>query len=162
MQKLFIESFLPVGPEDAWEVFESDAFRTRLQEQTGLASTVRETRMEGDVEVRTLTFTGSNDLPKLVAKALGSNRLSYDQTNRFDKPANRLDWVVEIPKLGDRVSVKGETWIEPHEDGSRRVVRGEIAVNIRLIGGQIEKVVAGEFRKSMERAVDLAREMMDA
>lgn len=160
MQKLFVESLLTVPPEVAWSVFESDDFRARLAEKTGLSSELVEARMEGDVEVRVLKFTSGTQLPKIVAKALGSSHLTYHQTNRYDAAKSQLDWDVSVPSLGDRLRVGGDTIIVPHPSGSRRTVKGEIEVKIRLIGGQIEKVVANEFRKSMEGAVDLARELM--
>lgn len=160
MQKLFVESHLPVTPEVAWDVFESEPFREALAERTNLASRVLEVRQEGEVEVRVIEFTSGQKLPGVVAKALGSDRLSYTQTNRFDRSRSRLDWTVALPALGERVSVSGETLIEPHPQGCRRVVNGEIEVRIRLVGGQIERVVAGEFQRSMERAVDLARDML--
>jgi hypothetical protein len=162
MQKLLVESHLNVNPETAWNVFESDDFRDRLSEKTGLSSKVLDLRQEGDVEVRVIEFTSGTELPKLVAKALGAPRLSYIQTNRYNPSLSRLDWSVDIPKLGDRVRVAGSTIIHPHAQGSHRVVNGEIEVKMRLVGGQIEKVVKNEFKKSMEKAVDLARELMPA
>ena len=162
MQKLYIVSQLPVSPAVAWDVFESDAFRDRLAEQTGLSSEVLERRDEGSVEVRRLKFVSGNELPAIAAKALGSKRLSYEQINRFDLAKSRLDWTVSLPVLGERIRVEGSTLITPDGAGSRRVVDGEIEVKMRFIGGQIEKAVVGEFEKSMRRAVDLALEMMEA
>jgi len=160
VQKLFVESRLPVSPEVAWEVFESDAFRERLREHTGMTSEVLVERDEGPIQVRRLKFVSGNDLPALVAKALGAKRLSYEQENRFDAAGSKLDWIVELPMLGDRVRVAGCTRIDPHADGSRRVVDGTIEVKMRFVGSQIEKAVVSEFEKSMRRAVEIALEMM--
>lgn len=158
MQKLHVESQLPVSPEVCWEVFESDAFRERLSVHTGLTSELLEERVEGAVTVRRLKFTSGNDLPGVAAKALGAKRLSYEQENRLDLGRSRLDWVVKLPI--DRVRVAGVTTVAPSGSGCTRVVSGEIEVRIPLVGGQIEKAVVGEFQKSMERAVDLARAMI--
>ena len=160
MQKLYVESQFPVSPEETWDVFESDAFRDRLAIVTGLTTDVLDTRMEGDVEVRHLRYTSGKDLPAIAAKTLGTSRLSYEQTNRFDKANSKLHWNVVLPKMSDRVTVQGVTWIKATPTGSQRVVDGTIEVKMRLVGGQIEKVVAGEFEKSMRRAVELALEMM--
>ncbi|MEZ4317143.1 MAG: DUF2505 domain-containing protein [Myxococcota bacterium] len=160
MQKLYVESRLPVNPEVAWDIFESDAFRDRLREHTNMESEVLEDRDEGTVNIRKIKYVSGRELPGMVAKALGSKHLSYVQTNHFDTAKSRLDWVVELPMLGDRVTVEGFTLIEPASHGSRRVVDGRIEVKMRLIGGQIEKAVVGEFEKSMRQAVDIALEMM--
>ena len=63
MQKLYIRSQLPVSPTKAWDVFESDAFRDRLAEQTGIRSKVLDLRVEDGVEIRRLEFTSGTDLP---------------------------------------------------------------------------------------------------
>ena len=160
MQKLHVESHLPVTPEVCWDVFESEAFRTRLSVHTGLLSELLDEHDEGPVNVRRLKYTSGNDLPGVVAKALGAKRLSYEQINRLDLSRGRLDWVVHLPKIGDRVTVAGITSAVATPTGCTRIVSGEIEVKIPLIGGQIEKAVVGEFQKSMERAVDLARTMI--
>ena len=160
MKKLYIESHFDETPDEIWDVFESDAFRDALAEHTGMSSELLEEREEGGVIVRRLKFTSDTDLPGIAAKALGSKRLSYEQTNRFDRAQGRLDWNVVLPGLADRVKVVGTTSITPASDGSTRVVDGTIEVKMRLIGGQIEKVVTDRFEGSMNRAVDLAKEML--
>lgn len=161
MKKLYIESHFDAAPDAIWDVFESDEFRTRLAEHTGVSSQLIEETETNGVIVRRLKFTTNSDLPKIAAKALGTKRLSYEQTNRFDRANSRLDWNVVLPNLSDRVSVTGVTSIEADGSGSRRVVDGSIEVKMRLIGGQIEKVVAERFSGSMTRAVELAKEILD-
>lgn len=160
MKKLFVESHLPVDAATAWDLFESDAFRDRLAAHTGLTSEVLESREEGSVQIRRLRFTSANELPAIAAKAMGMKHLTYEQTNRFDASASRLDWTVSLPVLADRVRVAGVTTIQDAAGGCKRVVDGTIEVQMRLIGAQVEKIVVGEFEKSMQRAVDLVRDMI--
>jgi hypothetical protein len=158
--KLFVESLLPTDPATAWEIFESKEFEQRLEAQTNIRCEVLEAREEGDKTFRRLRYTSGTELPKMVAKALGSKHLTYEQHNHFDRSTGTMKWNVLLPVLGDRVSVGGTTTISDHEGGCRRVVDGDISVKMRLIGGQIEKAVVGEFEKSMERAVDIARDLI--
>lgn len=158
--KLYVESLLPVDPATAWSIFESDTFRDRLEAKANLHSEVLETRDEGPVQIRRLKFTSRNELPAVVAKLLGASHLTYEQTNRFDPSRSRLDWTVKLPVMTDRVKVSGATTIEPHPQGSRRVVDGDVEVSVKLIGGQIEKAVVAEFERSMNRAVELARDLI--
>ncbi len=160
MQKLYVESLLPVEPRAAWALFESQAFRDRLAAETGIHSQLESTETRGPVQVQRLKFVGGTDLPTIAAKALGTKRLTYDQENRLDLSRSALDWEVFLPMLGERVTVKGITSIFEHPDGCRRVVDGTIEVRMRLVGGQIEKAVVGEFGKSMNRAVELVRQMI--
>jgi len=159
--KLYVESLLPVDPSTAWELFESDEFAERLAAQTNIRSEVLEKRDEGDGKTfRHLKYTSGTELPKMVAKALGSKSLTYDQFNHLDRNSGAMAWRVELPVLKDRVKVGGTTTITEHEGGSRRVVDGEISVKMRLVGGQIEKAVVAEFEKSMGRAVDIVRDLI--
>ena len=160
MQKLYVESAFTHDPTTVWSVFEGDAFREALGAKTGLRAEVLDTTDDGNVQVRTLRYTSATELPTVVAKALGSKQLSYVQENRFDRAASALTWRVDLPSLGDRVSIHGVTTIRPDPAGSRRVVDGTIEVGVRFIGGQIEKVVASRFRDSMEEAVALARTLL--
>lgn len=158
--KLQVVSDLPGDPALVWEVFEGEEFQKRLDAATGLRSEVLSTRQEGTVTVRRLRYTSRKELPGIVAKALGSSTLSYEQENRLDAATSELRWVVHLPVIGDRVKAAGTTRITPAAGGSRRVVDGELTISIPLIGGQIEKVLGGEFEKSMSRAVDIARELL--
>lgn len=160
MKKLYVEDQLPVDATTAWDLFESEAFRERLASETGLSAVVLASTDEGTVQRRTLRFTSKNELPGVASKALGMKHLTYDQTTRFDRATGRLDWTVKLPVLTDRVRVEGRTVITDTPGGSRRVVDGQIEVSMPVIGGQIEKVVVGEFEKSMRRAVDIVRGMI--
>lgn len=160
--KLSVVSDLPGTPALAWEVFEGAEFQAALDAQTGLRTEVLGVREEGGVQIRALRYSSRTELPAVAARALGSSTLSYEQENRFDAAKSRLDWVVRIPALGDRVKAYGTSNIVPQGGGVRRTVEGEVTVGIPLIGGQIEKVVVGEFEKSMARAVEIARGMIEA
>ena len=158
--KLYVASDLDFDPETAWEIFESDEYGRRLEQATDLVCTVLSEGRDGDIATRHVRYVSKRELPGMVAKALGSKSLTYEQHNRFDAARSRMDWRVVIP-ASDRVQVSGITTITATPTGSRRVVDGDITVQVRLIGGQIEKAVVAEFERSMRRAVDLVRQIHD-
>jgi hypothetical protein len=163
--RLFVESVLPVPPARAWALFESAEFRSRLDARANLRTEVLSTREETTpdgrtIEVRRMKFTSGNELPGVVAKLLGTRHLTYEQENRLDAASSRLDWVVKLPVMSDRVRVAGSTVIHPHPEGCRRVLDGVCEVKVALVGGQIEKAVVSEFERSMGRAVELVRELI--
>jgi hypothetical protein len=160
MKKLSVESVLPADVATAWELFESARFRDRLAEQTGLRAELLWEREEGGVIVRRLKYISSRELPSVAAAALGSRHLAYEQTNRLDLAGSKLDWVIELPLVADRVSVSGVTTMVAVTEGCKRKVEGRIDVRMPFIGGQIEGFVAADFEKSMARVVELAREML--
>ena len=157
--KLYVASDLSFDPATAWVIFESKEFESRLEDATDLVCEVLEERMEGEVKVKRLKYVSRRELPAIASKALGAKNLTYEQTNRFDRAKSQLSWTVHLPLAGDRVKVQGVTTISPTSEGSKRVVDGDISVQVRFIGGQIEKVVVAEFERSMGRAVDLARDI---
>lgn len=158
--KLYVENHLPTNPDHAWEVFESDAYKARLQAETNITQTVLETRTEGPIEVRRIRTEPDRELPSMVASAIGTKKLSYTQENRFDKAQGRMEWNVELDGIGDRVTVRGVTTCVPDGDGCKRVIDGEITVRVPLVGRQIEKAVVAEFEKSMKRANEVALDLI--
>lgn len=158
--KLYIENHMPVDAQHAWDVFESDEYKQRLQETTNVTQEVLETRTEGDLEIRRIRTEPDRELPGMVASAIGSKKLSYVQENRFDKAKGRMEWNVELDGIGDRVTVKGVTTCVPDGDGCKRIIDGEITVRVPLVGRRIEKAVVAEFEKSMQRANEVALDLL--
>jgi hypothetical protein len=157
--KLYVESLLPVDPTTAWRLFESDEFDVRLAQQTNItAEKLEQTETPDGMVSRRMRYRSATELPSIVAKALGSKNLTYEQTNHMNRNTGTMVWSVQLPI--DRVKVAGTTAITAHPQGCRRVVDGEISVAVPLIGGQIEKAVVGEFEKSMGRAVDIVRQLI--
>ncbi len=154
--KLYVENHLPIDATSAWDVFESDEYKQRLREQTKIQQEVLETRTEGDIEIRRIRTEPDRELPSMVASALGTKKLSYVQTNRFDRAAGRMEWTVEMDGLRDRVEVRGVTTCVPDGEGCKRVIDGEITVKVPMIGRQIEKRVVANFEESMQRANEVA------
>lgn len=154
--KLYVENHLPIDAKAAWDVFESAEYKQRLREQTKIQQEILETGTDGDIEVRKIRTEPDHELPGMVASAIGTKKLSYVQTNRFDRQAGRMEWNVDLDGIGDRVTVRGVTTCVPDGDGCKRVVEGEISVSVPLVGRQIEKQVVAAFEKSMKQANEVA------
>lgn len=160
MQRLYVASDLAVDPAAAWRLFDSEAFRLRLDARARIHTRIVDEGREGAVVRRTLRIRSLTELPQVAARALGSRHLTYDMSTRFDPAASRLDWSIQLPVLTDRVLVAGATRIEPRDGGSCRVVEGTVEIRLPVIGGRCEKIVVSEFHRSMEAAAALAREMI--
>ncbi len=158
--KLYQQADFPCDANTIWEVFSSDAFAQELEAQTGIAVTILERIQEGEIEVERMRCVSKKELPKVMAKALGSKHLTYNQENRLDRASGRLTWRVDLPVLKDRVDVAGTTTVTTIPGGVRRTVDGEIHVKIRFVGGAIEKTIVTEFGKSYERASEIARRLV--
>lgn len=160
MQRLYVASDLDVDPVTAWRLFDSEAFRLRLDARARLHTRIVDEQRDGAVVRRTLRVRSLTELPHVAARALGSRHVTYDMSTRFDPGLSRLDWSIRLPVLTDRVLVAGSTRIEPQAGGSRRVVEGTVEIRLPVIGGRCEKIVVSEFQRSMEASAALAREMI--
>lgn len=161
--KLFVESQVPIPADAAWELFESEAFRERLRERAQIHQQVIDEKHENGVLVsRTVRTEPDRELPSVVASLLGAAKLAYIQESHFDNAGRRIQWTVRLEVMSDKVDVRGTTQVRPEGDqASVRVVDGDITVRVPLVGKRIEKVVVAEFEKSMERAAEVARELIE-
>ncbi len=160
MQRLYVESDLPVDAGTAWQLFDSEPFRHRLDARARLLTQVLDERREGGVVARTLRIRSLTELPGMAARALGSRHLTYEMRTRFDPSRSLLEWTIQLPVLTDRVRVGGRTRIEDRPQGSRRVVEGTVEIQLPVIGGRCERIVVSEFQRSMAASAALAREML--
>lgn len=158
--KLSIVNRFPCPPEQLWDLFASAEFERRLEDTSGVRMEETGTWTEGTLECRRLKCVSKRELPSLVAKAIGSSHLTYDQVTRLDRPANRLEWEVIPAFLTDKVTAKGHTVAFAVPEGSERRVEGDITVRLPVIGGRIEKTILEQVEKSYERAAELALLML--
>lgn len=160
--KLHIENSFPADPRTIWDLFISRDFESRLEEASGVIYETLSEEMVDGVECRRVKVTAKKDLPRIVAKALGSGRLSYTQVTYLDRDTHILEWEVIPMAMSDQVTAKGVTMIVPEEDGGcRRVVDGNVSVRIPLVGGAIEKAIVREVEDSYNKASTMALTMLD-
>ena len=158
--KLYSQADFPHPTAEVWSVFGSPAFVERLREVTQITQTVVDRREEGDVVIERVRNVSAKDLPGMVAKALGSRTLTYDQENRLDAKAHKVEWKVHLPVMSDKIDIRGVTTNVATATGCVRTVDGVCNVNIPFVGGRIEKAIVAEFTKSYARAADLARQLL--
>ena len=95
------------------------------------------------------------ELPKPLAKLLGSNKLVYEQQCHLDRSQNQLTWEVIPAVFTDKITAKGTLTVVPTETGCVREVIGDVDVKVRLIGGRIEKAIISDVKKSYDRAAQV-------
>jgi hypothetical protein len=158
--KLYVQRDFAFPPEKVFEAFLSDAFEDRLSEKTGLGRHIEERSEDGDVTTERVKCSSKNELPMVVAKAMGTKHLTYHQINRVDRAKRVIEWRVELPVMRDKVTIKGRTTCVPHGSGARRTVDGQVDVKVRLIGSRIEKTIVSEFSKSYEQASEIVIDLL--
>lgn len=158
--KLHVRHTFPCDPETFWKMYWDDEFDAMLQRGNTVQRELLEQRDEGGVVVRRVRFTPQRDLPAPAAKLLGSSKLVYEQESRFDPARSEMAWRVIPTILPGKLDARGTFVVRPIEGGCEQVVDGDIKVDVRFIGGQIEKAVVAEVEQSYQRTAEVAREWL--
>lgn len=155
--KLLVRHTFPCDPATFWKMYWDDAFDAELRKESAVERELLEERRDGSVLVRRVRLTPERELPGPAAKLLGSNKLVYEQENRWDEAAGRLEWRVIPTVLPGKLDAQGTFLVRGVPGGCEQVIEGEITVNVRFIGGQIEKLIVGEVQQSYDRMAEVCR-----
>ena len=99
-----------------------------------------------------------NVMPKLgpmpgPLKALIGDGLGYREDGVFDKKAKRYTMTITPNKLADKISIKGEFYLEPKgEKSCTRVFKCSVTAKIFGVGGMLEKRVIADLETSYEKS----------
>jgi hypothetical protein len=87
------------------------------------------------------------DGPAVVKKLVGDS-LSYVEEGRFDAKTRRWKYNMVPSKMADKVTIKGELWVEPKGDKIERVCTVEVDARIFGVGGIFESFLEKQTRDS--------------
>jgi hypothetical protein len=135
-----------------WKMYWDEAYDRMLAEGSAVTREIVSQVDEAGVIVRRLRFTPHKELSRPMAKLIGSKKLIYEQENRWNVAASSMTWEVIPTVLPGKLSAKGTFDVVASGSGCQQVVEGDVSVNVRFIGGQIEKGIIQEVHKSYERS----------
>lgn len=125
---------------------DEDYWRARLLEYGGgtIALDRLDVDAQGTILVKTIQDMRNDTLPSLIAKAIPSDlKVFRAETWRFDGDGLSADVVIHA--TGAPISGTGTAGLSPIADGSLLRFSGTVQVRVPLIGGQIEKYIAGQI-----------------
>jgi hypothetical protein len=128
------------------EPFNRDMYLKHLQFKRWQVTEYRET----DTAIyRTVSVTPKiGDLPGAIKSLIGDN-LGYREEGKFDKQSQRYSVVVVPSSLADKISVRGDTWVQPLEQGRcKRIFDAEVSVKMFGVGTIIEKKIIADLQLS--------------
>jgi len=159
--KLDVRHFYPCSPEEWWEMYWDDAFDALLQEDSTVDREVLEERHENGLHIRRLRFTPHQELPGPVAKIIGAKKLVYEQLNSYDAAKGEMAWEV-LPSFIDasKFTARGSLRALPTGTGCESHASGIITVNVRFIGGQIEKQIIAQTSSAYDNLAIRGREWL--
>ncbi len=158
--KLAVRHTFPCTVDVFWQMFWDDDYDRMMRQAAGVERETLWDRTEGEERVWRMRFVPDQELPKMVASAVGTNKLVYEQESRLDA-AQTLHWEVFPAVVPDKVTSKGTMKALPVSGGVDRVVDGEITVRIPLVGGRIEKAIHKSVLDSYERAYEVSLTWLD-
>ena len=150
----------PCTPEELWAVFDHPTFNPRMSEITGvqrelLAETNDERGYYGKWRV-----IANTEIPAVMQKVIGADRVSYEQESRRAKGSNTLAWSIVPMVLAKQFTGNGTTTVRAAEGGSERLIEGELVVRVPVLGKQMETKLVESVEKSYAQAAELALTML--
>ena len=158
---LNVRHTLPCAPDQFWDLFWDPEFERRLDASAEIQREMVELGPEIDgIQSWRIRMTPQRELPRAVAKLIGSKKLVYEQESRLDRSAGVLEWRVLPQVLADKVTAQGTMRIVPAAGGCERIVTGEISVRVPMLGGRIEKTIMSSVTDSYNRAAEVIAELV--
>lgn len=158
--KLLVRHTFPCSLDVFWQMFWDPDYDRMLGRAAGVSREMLWDRSEGAVRRWRMKFIPDQELPALVAKAIGTNRLVYEQESELTADRT-LKWEVFPAVVPDKVTAKGSMVARPAGQGVERLVDGEITVRIPLVGGRIERAIHQSVLDSYERAYEVSLRWLD-
>ena len=152
MADVRIEHVYDCSVDTFWErIFFDDEYNRRLFKET-LQFPLWEVKKSEDrgneVERVVECVPKLADLPAPIKKVVGDN-VGYREEGVFDKKARRYRINIVPNKLGDKLSVKGDLWVEPVGEGKcKRIFNATVQAKIFGIGGMLEKRLISDLQES--------------
>jgi hypothetical protein len=146
--RLDIRHAVPCTVSRFWEMYWSDTFDALQQQDSSVQREVLQHDDDGKRMVRRVQFTPNHTIPRPAAKLLGTNKLTYEQHNTWDRSTNFMTWQVLPTILPGKVNCAGKLELTEMGPGKCQFrVHGDIEVKIRFIGGQFEKTIVDAVTK---------------
>jgi len=146
--------------ERYWRTFFSDEYNRALDERMHMTRTVLERTEDAEGIKRHIRFElGARELPALVRKVTG-DKIGYEERSIWRRADSTLEIVIgpSVQALRGKFEMTGTFRTVPDRPGTvRREIRVSVTVRVPLLGGQIERLVAEELRKSYDSSAALTR-----
>ncbi len=142
--------------QQCWDLLASEKVQAEIAAAAGITIEPIETKQNDRGQTRRYRVVPHDELPAVAAKALGSPRFTYVQTDILDNQARLLTWSIQPDQMGDRIRASGRITLSDKPNGHcERKLFTEISVAIPLIGRKIEKLVIQNLAGSHERTAQV-------
>jgi len=135
-------------------VTDPEFVKARVKPGTAAGATVREVSRDATRLVQELR---SDDYARTTTGGIDRSRIEPSVTSyEWDLRTRRCTWAWRGPQDA-RVGLKGRVAVRPAGAGSELETEFDVEVRIPLIGGVIERLIAGEIEEDLPRFDELVR-----
>ncbi len=86
---------------------------------------------------------------------------TYVEDQQFTRADHQMRWSITPELFKDVTTFKGTMKVEPTEGGCRRVIDGEISLNLPGVGETVETFLIDEIARGHVRAAELTRQWIE-
>ena len=141
-------------------VLDDPTFDTRMAAQTGVVREILERREDASETYVRSRVVINKEVPAMMAKAIGADRISYEQESRRAVGSFTNAWNIIPMVLASKFEGSGSTTVRAIAEGCERVIEGELVVRVPIVGKQMEAKLVESIEQSYNRAGTLAAEML--
>lgn len=149
--------FEGIGAAAYETLFFDEAFNEALGRHLRMGRMLVRLDRGADRIVRHVRFEPAQDPDSPAKQAFGSSRASFLGELDYDPRIRRGAWKTVPNLFTDRVKNTGTIELVDVPAGTKRIVKGEVAVKLFGFGGMVEKMIASEIVKSYEETTAFTR-----
>ena len=155
-----LRHFFPCDSATLWSVIHDPAYQEAANQGVEIDRETLEDRTVAGVRTLRVRYKPRKPLPSPVARALGTDTLSYVMEQRWTlTPPQHMRWTLTPDVGAERVRCRGELKVHAlGDDECERLITGELTVSIPIVGGKIEQKVIEEVKASYVRSAATLRE----
>ena len=166
MAEVRVEHVFECTPEFFWEkiFFDAEFNRRMYLEELGFSSWKEVSVREDDAKISRVVEVSPpvGELPGPLKKLVGEG-FGYREQGEFDKSTQRYRVTAVPNRLGDKLSVVGELWVEPvGESACRRIFEAKVVAKVFGVGGLLESRIVNDTKKNYEEAAGYTRKFLAA
>jgi hypothetical protein len=148
-------------PDAVFEVYFDPAHQAEQDRRVEARRETLEDVDEGDVRRRTARVYPRRQLP-VVIRPLIKGDLSYDESIVWHKRDHRIEFDIRPRLLDGKAQIKATYRLSQTEPGQvHRVYDGQVTVQVRLIGGRVEKAIIDDLERSLTVTAGCTQEYLD-
>jgi hypothetical protein len=118
--------------------------------------------LQNGVLVRVWSFAANVKVPDFAKPYITKDMLSWEQRSSYSLKSHEATWEI-IPRIKPEwkkyFRSSGTYSVVPRGEGSARIVRGELDLNVRVVRAVAERLIVNEVRKTFDAEAETLRDL---